>query len=83
MTFAKLTSVLGLAAFGAGAIGAAGTAVMGAGAVLLLIAAIAGAVALEERDSVQGLVVHDLSAPRLTTRDAPRAETFSEEAVAA
>jgi hypothetical protein len=78
MAFAKLAAVLGLAGFGAGAIGVAGTTVMAIGAVLLLLAAVAGAVALEERDSVQGLVVHDLTVP-----DAPQTETNTQEPLAA
>ena len=62
MVFAKLVGLLGAIAFGAAAVGIAGTGAMAAGAVLLLIAAVAGAVALEERDSIDGLVVHDLTA---------------------
>jgi hypothetical protein len=78
VTFVKLAVVLGFAAFGAGAIGVAGTTVMAVGAVVLLVAAVAGAVVLEERDSVEGLVVHDL-----TITDGPPAETVPEEALAA
>jgi len=59
--FAKLTAILGATAFLAATAGFAGTLTMAAGALLLLAAAIAGAIALEERDSVEGLVVHDLT----------------------
>ena len=62
MVFAKLVGALGAIVFGAAAVGIAGTGAMAAGAILLLVAAVAGAVALEERDSVDGLVVQDLTA---------------------
>ena len=65
MIAAKVTACTGALAFLAAAAGAAGTGVMALGAVLLLVAAVTGAVALEERDAVEGLVVHDL------TREAP------------
>ena len=78
MAFAKVAAVLGLAAFGAGATGLAGTTGMAVGAVLLLLAAIASAVVLEERDSVEGLVVQDLTIP-----DPVPTETLPEEALAA
>ena len=60
MTVAKITFLVGIGAFASGVLGLGGTWAMAVGSVTFLIAAVVGAVALEERDAVEGLVVHDL-----------------------
>ena len=76
MVFAKLAATLGALGFLAGAAGVASTGVMAAAAVLMLAAAVAGAIALEERDSVEGLVVHDLR-PEAPMADEPAADVLA------
>jgi hypothetical protein len=56
--FAKVTGIAGLVLFAGSGLGVLSATGLVLGAVVLLMAAVAGAVALEERDSVEGLVGH-------------------------
>jgi hypothetical protein len=67
MIVAKVTAVMGVAGLVAAAVGAVGSGTAAVAAVLLLVGAVTGAIALEERDSIEGLVVQELS--QATTDD--------------
>jgi hypothetical protein len=59
-SFAKVTAVLGAVALVGAGVGILPAGIMAYAALALLVAAIAGSVALEERDSVEGLVAEPL-----------------------
>jgi hypothetical protein len=61
MPFAKLCFLIGIALLGSSAVGLTGAGVMGVAAVVLLIGAATAATAMEARDAVDGLVVHQLT----------------------
>ena len=66
--FAKVTGTLGAALFVGSAVGLLGAAWLALGAIVLLVGAVSGAVALEERDAIEGLVTQQVSplAPLVT-----------------